>query len=200
MIRHLSATLAALAIATPLQAQFDTPSFLPPRPGDDVGVYLSDVGNADWAIQGIWRQGGNMNLGLRVGYIDIGEDGAVVVGAETWDLLIAAGNELPVDVSWTLGAGAAFNGGTLLEVPAGITIGRVLELDPMTIQVYAHPRIALFIEPDAEDELSIDGLFDIGADAVLNENLKLRLGATLGVIDAVGIGLAFRWSRGAVVR
>lgn len=200
MIRILAAVLASLIIVSDARAQFDTPSFLPPRPGDDIGIYLTDGGNADFGIQGIWRQRGNLNLGVRVGYLDLGPDGAVVVGVDLWDLLAEAGSQFPVDVAWTLGAGAAFNGGTLLEIPAGLTIGRVIQWEALTLQPYAHPRLALFVESGEGDEVSLEGLFDIGADAVLNENLKLRIGVTLGSIDALGLGLAYRWTRGAVVR
>lgn len=200
-IRAITATLAVLLMASDAQAQYDTPSFLPPRPGDDIGVYASSLG--DYAIQGIWRQGGHMNLGVRIGYVDIGDDGAVVVGFDTWGLLMDAGVDLPVDVTWTFGAGAAFNGGTIIEIPVGLSIGRVIELEPVTLQIYGHPRLGLFVEPGAvepDNELHLDGLFDLGVDAVLDEKLTLRIGATLGGIDAVGLGLAYHWSRGAVVR
>lgn len=202
-VRSLAVVLMTLVLASDATAQFDTPSFLPPQPGDDIGVYLSDVGNADFALQGIWRQGGNLNLGLRLGYIEIPGAGAIVVGAESWGALVSAGPQFPVDVTWTLGAGAAFNGGTLIEVPVGLTIGRVFEIAPITVQVYAHPRLALFLEPEAthpDDELDVGGLFDIGADAMVTDNLKFRLGITRGKIDAVGAGLAYRWSRNVVVR
>lgn len=206
-VRGARAALLAMAGvgllgAGQLQAQaWDVPSFLPPRPGDDIGIYISDVG--DFGLQGIWRQQGNLNLGLRIGYIDVGRDGAVVAAAESWGLFMTADQELPVDVAWTLGAGAAFNGGTFLEIPVGLTIGRVIQADALTLQVYAHPRVALVFEPDApegREETDLEGLFDLGVDAVLNENLKLRLGATLGGTDAVGVGVAYRWTRGAVVR
>lgn len=203
LIRSLAVVLATLVLASDARAQFDTPSFLPPRPGDDIGVYLSDVGAADYALQGIWRQGGNLNLGLRIGYIEIPGDGAIVLGAESWGLLAEAGPRFPVDVAWTFGAGAAFNGGTLLEIPGGLSIGRVFDVAPIALQVYAHPRLALFVEPEAtnpDDELDIGGLLDIGADAAVNENLKFRIGITRGKINAVGIGLAYRWSRNVVVR
>ncbi len=203
LVRSFAVVLATLVLAADARAQFDTPSFLPPRPGDDIGIYLSDVGDADFAVQGIWRQSGNLNLGLRIGYIEIPGAGAVVVGAESWGPLASAGPAFPVDVTWTLGAGAAFNGGTVLEVPLGLSIGRTFDVAPVALQVYAHPRLALFVEAEAtdpEDELDTAGLFDIGADAVLNESLKLRLGITLGRINAVGFGVAYRWSRNVVVR
>lgn len=199
--RAIAVILLSLVMASEARAQYDTPSFLPPRPGDDIGIYLSDIEGADFGLQGIWRQGGNLNLGLRLGYIDFRrDDGAIVVGAESWGLLARADNQLPVDVAWTLGVGATFNDHTVLEVPLGLTIGRVLQLDALTLQPYAHPRIALFIAPDSNDEVDLEALFDLGVDAVVSDSWKLRVGATLGGRDAVGIGLAYTWTRGAVVR
>lgn len=201
-IRLLAMVLLALSAASSARAQvpWDAPSFMPPRPGDDIGIYLSDIG--DFGIQGIWRQGGNLNLGLRLGYIDRDlVDGTITVGAETWDLLVTAGDALPVDVAWTLGAGAAFNGGTTLGVPLGLTFGLPVDFDPFRLQFYAHPRLGLFVHSVADNtNLELGGLFDLGVDALLNEDLKLRLGATFGHRDALGIGLAYRWTRGAVVR
>ncbi|MFP4622909.1 MAG: hypothetical protein ACLFRX_01895 [Gemmatimonadota bacterium] len=199
-LRMVGLALVALLGASEARAQWDAPAFLPPRPGDDIGIYLSDI--ADFGIQGIWRQHGNLNLGVRAGYIDTAGDGIVLVGVETWGLIYSAPRELPVDVTWTLGAGATFDGGTLLEIPLGLSIGRVVPLEALTLQLYGHPRLGLFIYSNAADDLEMefDGLFDLGAEAVLNENLKLRLAATFGDVDTIGLGLAFRWSRGAVVR
>lgn len=198
-INGLLIALVALGMATEARAQWDAPSFMPPRPGDDVGIYLTDY--VDFGIHGIWRQQGNLNLGLRLGYIDGFGDGALAVGAESWDLMVEGGADFPVDVGWTLGAGAVFNGGTRVEIPVGLTLGRVLDLDPVSLQVYGHPRLGLFIAPEAaNDEVALKALFDLGVDAMLQENLKLRIGATMGYINAVGIGLAVRWTRGAVVR
>lgn len=200
-LRSFVLILGILLIPSSARAQvaWDAPSFMPPRPGDDIGIYLSDARN--FGIQGIWRQVGNLNLGLRLGYIDTRSDGIITVGAETWDLLVAAGGALPVDLAWTLGAGAAFNGGTTLEIPLGLTFGLPVNLDRLRLQFYAHPRLGLFVHSVAdESDLDLEGLFDIGMDAILNEDLKLRLGVAFGPTDAVGVGLAYRWTRGAVVR
>lgn len=200
MTRAIAVVLFSLIMASEARAQYDTPSFLPPRPGDDIGIYLSDLEGADFSLQGIWRQAGNLNLGVRLGYIDFRDDGAIVVAAESWGLVARAGNQFPVDLAWTLGVGAAFDDDTVLEAPLGLTIGRVLQLDGLTLQPYGHPRIALFIAPDSGDEVDLKALFDLGVDAVVSDSWKLRLGATLGAIDAVGIGFAYSWTRGAVVR
>ena len=202
-IRTLALMLGALitaSSASSARAQaWDAPAFMPPRPGDDIGIYLTDM--ADFGIHGIWRQTGNLNLGLRLGYVDRPGDGVILVGAETWDLITAAGTALPVDVAWTLGAGAAFNGRTTFEVPLGLNFGLPVDLDRLRLQLYAHPRLGLFVTSVADEtDLDLDPLFDLGLEALLNRNLKLRIAATFGRSDAVGIGVAYRWTRGAVVR
>jgi hypothetical protein len=196
----LAALTVALAVGSDASAQWSAPSFLPPRPGDDVGVYLSTFEN--FGVQGIWRQHGNLNLGVRAGWIDSPDRGGVVAAFETWGLLVEAGQGLPADLAWTLGAGAVFDGGTSLEVPAGISVGRGLRVGPALAQVYAHPRFALIVRTGAEDEdeTTVGGLFDLGAEVALDQRLKIRAAATLGSFDALGIGLALRFGRAVEVR
>lgn len=193
---------AALMVAGGAEAQvWDAPSFLPPRPGEDLGIYFTQPDNADWGLQGIWRQHGNLNLGVRLGYVDYANDGAFIAGAETWGALASAGPELPVDVSWTLGLGAAFGDFTLLTVPVGLSVGRLLVLSPITLQVYGHPRLALVAASvNDQTETDLEVFFDLGADVHLNPEWKARLGFTLGGTDAFGIGLAKRFGRGVAVR
>lgn len=200
--KTLLITAAALAVATGAQAQvWDVPSFMPPRPGEDIGIYLGDPDGADLVVQGIWRQRGNLNLGLRLGFADQGADGAIQAAAETWGALTSAGEEFPLDVSWTLGAGATFGDVTVLSIPLGLSVGRAFVLSPLTFQVYGHPRLAL-IAASVNDNTTTDleGLFDVGADVHLNPEWKLRLGITLGGADAIGVGLAYRFGRGVAVR
>lgn len=200
--KTLLMALAALAVGSAAEAQvWDAPSFLPPRPGEDVGVYVTWPDGADFGVQGIWRQHGNLNLGVRIGYLDRTFDDAFMAAGETWGGLIDAGADFPVDVSWTFGAGAVFGDFTVFSVPVGLTIGRALVLSPLTFQVYAHPRLALVAASDGNNtNTDLEGLFDLGADLHLNPEWKARLGVTLGGIDALGVGLAYRFGRGVAVR
>lgn len=199
-LRALALTAVGLGLAGQAQAQWSAPSFLPPRPGDDIGLYLSSV--ESFGIQGIWRQHGNLNLGVRGGYIQSDTEGGVVVAAESWGLLFRAGEGLPVDLAWTVGAGAVLDGGTFLEVPVGVTVGRGVSLAGLAVQLYGHPRVALIVATgdEFEDETEVAGLFDVGADAITAGGLKLRVGATLGRFDALGLGIAIPWGRGVEVR
>jgi hypothetical protein len=190
----------AFCFAAEAQAQWSAPAFLPPQPGDDIGIYLSSVGN--FGIQGIWRQHGNLNLGVRGGYIDSDTHGGVVVAAESWGLLFRAAQGLPVDMAWTVGVGAVFNSGTSLEVPVGVSIGRTVPLAGLAVQLFGHPRIALVFAAgdEVEDETDVAGLFDLGADVATMGGLKLRLSTTLGRFEALGLGVSIPWGRGVAVR
>ena len=195
------AIIALAAFAPSAQAQWDAPSFLAPRPSEDIGLYVLDTDGADLGIEGIWRQRGNLNLGVRLGYLDTAGDGLVVAGAETWGGIFSAGPDFPVDVSWTLGAGALIGDGVSFSVPAGLTIGRALVLTPISFQVYGHPRLALQASSvDSNTDLDLHALFDLGADVYLSDNLTGRLGFTLGGVDAWGLGLAYQFGRGIEVR
>lgn len=199
--KTLLVTAAALAVATGTQAQvWDAPSFMPPRPGEDIGIYLSEPDGADLVVQGIWRQRGNLNLGVRVGFADQATGGAFQAGAETWGEIMSVGPDFPVDVTWTLGAGATFGDFTLVSIPLGVTIGRTLTT-ALPLQVYAHPRLALVVASfNNNTDTDLDGFFDLGADLHLGPDWKARLGVTLGGTDAYGLGLAYRFGRGVTVR
>jgi hypothetical protein len=201
--RTWAIAIVALVGAAEARAQMDAPSFLAPRTGDDIGVYIIDPGDADLGVQGIWRQRGGLNVGVRAGYLDLGEESLVTVGAESWALVKGASDDFPVDVSVTFGAGVTFNGGTTGEAPMGLSIGRTANLGPIELQFYGHPRAALLFHvdvPEDQDELEFDARVDVGIDLVLVNALKLRVGATIGDYEAVGVGIAYRWTRSADAR
>lgn len=187
-------TLALLAVGSGVEAQsWDTPSFMGPRPGADLGLYLVDAEFGDIGIHGIWRTTSGMNLGLRLGFVDAG-DGVIQLGAETWGDIILEGADFPLDLTWTAGAGASMNGGATVSVPAGVSIGRTFDVGSVSVQAYGHPRLALIAGEDAAGDLNLDldSQFDLGADVYLSQSVTLRIGTSFGTGDALGIGVAWR--------
>lgn len=184
------------ASAQDVPTLWDTPSFMGPRPGSDVGVYLLDGDLYDLGLQGIWRTSGSTNLGLRLGFLDTPGDEIITLGAETWGDIAVQDADFPLDLSWTLGAGAWVNGSTVFGVPLGVAIGRTIDIEDsdVSFQVYGHPRLGfVFYENAADDlELDLDATFDIGADVYLSSGLAIEVAASLGDFDALGIGLAWR--------
>src|SRR5688572_33090319 len=116
--------------------QWDAPLFFSPRPMDDLGLYYinSDIGGGFDNSNGlklIWRQSGNLNLGVHAGTGDLSNIGeSILLGAELYGPLsniIRAGN---LALSWSLGIGAAFgeDDDTQLSymdfsVPVGVSVG-----------------------------------------------------------------------------
>jgi hypothetical protein len=203
MIVVCAATVAGAA--APLSAQaWDSPSFFSPRPGEDIGLYIIDAeGPGDLGFAGIWRQEGNINLGVRAGLA--GGD-HFAVGAEFYGPLDVLGPQSPVLLSWIVGAGATFNDVTWLRVPLGVSIGMDIPTSSsIRILPYIHPRVALdlfaFDTADGEEtetELNVD--LDLGADIGLGQQFVLRVGATIGDLDAIGVGVAYKMGRRLVVR
>ena len=191
----LAVVLTIFAAPGAVDAQrWNTPSFLGPVPVGDLGVYVVDGDFGDMGIHGIWRQTGAVNLGIRLGFLDT-PDEAIQFGVETWGPVAVADEEFPLDVAWTVGAGATLNGINIVSVPAGLTIGRTFDVGTITMQVYGHPRLVLlaFEQPVTDElELDLDGQFDLGADLYLSETVTFRVAAGLGDADAIGIGIAWR--------
>jgi hypothetical protein len=191
--------------ATAHAQAWDAPSFFSPRPGEDLGIYaVKPDGAADWGFMGIWRTEGNLNLGVRAGYLT----------GETW--MVGAEFHGPVDIfgpgsgllmSWVLGAGASFRSGwTHARVPFGVSLGTELGTPDLLLVPYVHPRVALDLRsydlPGGTERTETDARFDVdlGADAVLGQSFVVRVGATIGDVNTFGVGIAYRLGRRLVVR
>lgn len=191
-----------LSVSSAARAQaWDAPSFLSPRPGNDIGLYIFDPSRGDWGISGIWRQTGDLGLGVRLGIVDTKRSTRVLFGAEFFQTLLDSDAGATFDLAWTLGAGATLNDGTFLRIPAGLSIGRAVELGTVGLLPYLHPRIALDVFSlggDTDTELGLT--VDLGADVALGTDWMLRIGASLGDHDAFGVGIAYILGRRVVVR
>jgi hypothetical protein len=185
---------------------WDNPGFFSPRPGDDIGLYVLSPEFGDAGIAGIWRQSGNINLGVRAGIGGGSGDRTVLVGAEFFGPLnLETGTNLLL--SWIVGAGASFDGVTWLRIPIGASIGIPLAAGTgFTILPYAHPRAALDVFAhdlgDGEEETDTEPNFDIdiGADFEVGPRWVIRVGASFGTEDTFGAGIAYRIPRRVVVR
>jgi hypothetical protein len=204
MRRGGSAVLAGVLLlvsAARLEAQaWDAPSFFSPRSHDDLGLYAFVPEHGSWGVQAIWRQSGNLNLGVRAG---LGDD-LVLLGAEFYGPLPLAAS--PLMLAWQVGLGAGFNDRTLLRVPAGVSIGLDLgaEGSPQLLP-YVFPRVALEVAAvdvgDREEtEVDLGFAIDLGADFTMSPEIVLRGGVTLADRSAFGVGVAYRMQRRIVVR
>lgn len=203
--RTTTTILALMLLQTvQLHAQaWDAPTFFSPRPGEDLGIYLIDgEGDGDLGIAGIWRQSGNLNLGVRAGFM--GSD-HISVGAEFYGPLAFAGAP-GLALSWNLGLGASFNDLTRLRIPLGVSAGVTLGSGSIVIMPYVHPRVAfdLLAYEIGGEEVTDTDLFvpiDVGADFGVGPSFVVRVGATFNDHhNAFGAGIAWRMGRRLVVR
>ena len=206
-MRKLITTLTfMLSASAPLAAQsWDAPSFFSPRPGEDLGLYVlkSDAEGSDLGFAGIWRQSGNINLGVRAGLT--GGD-FITLGAEFYGPLSFL-DESGLMMSWITGIGAGFDDDvTTLRIPAGVSVGVNLGTGGLNLTPYVHPRVAFDLAAfdnaagDEETDTEFNFDIDLGADAALGEQFVVRVGVTLGSQTMFGAGIAYRMSRRIEVR
>lgn len=202
-------TLCAVTGSSAQLASWDAPMFFAPRPMDDLGLYVTRTdqafGNAT-GLMGIWRQSGNLNLGVRAGVGDLDDAGnSLLVGAELYGGLNSLLPGSGIAISWNLGAGATFGDEyTFFTVPFGASFGLNLGSGSVSVSPYVHPRISLDIlavGSGQNEDTSTDGAVavDLGADVNLGPKWVLRAAYSLGDRDAFGVGLAMRWPRGVSV-
>jgi hypothetical protein len=202
----IAAVLCVVAGSVQGQVPWDAPTFFSPRPAEDIGIYVwqPEQAGADYGIAGIWRQHGNLSLGVRAGLAG-GDD--YMVGAEFFGPLNLLGPQSGILMSWVLGLGATFDGVTQLRVPLGVSAGVNLGAGGIQLMPYVHPRVAFDLlawqQGDREEtDTEFNFAVDVGADAALGEAFVLRVGATLvgPGSPTFGAGIAYRMSRRLVVR
>lgn len=204
----LTATFTGNASA---QAGWDAPTFFSPRPMDDVGIYAFKTNAASigdpTGLKLIWRQSGNLNLGVHAGTADLGNVGeAILLGGEFYGPLSGATASTGLVMSWGLGAGAVFGDDYIdLSVPLGVSIGMNLGTGGVSLLPYVHPRVSLDVSSfgSGANEVTDTNLglsVDVGVDVGLGERFILRAGGSFGDREAYGAGLALRIPRKVSVR
>lgn len=206
-----AAFTAAFAGSAFAQAGWDAPTFFSPRPMDDIGIYAfktnaASIGNPT-GLKLIWRQSGNLNLGVHAGTADLSDVGeAILLGGEFYGPLSGAAASTGLVMSWGLGAGAVFGDNYIdLSVPLGVSIGMNLGSGGVSLLPYVHPRVSLDVSSfgsgaDEVTDTNIGLSVDVGVDVGLGERFILRAGGSFGDREAYGAGLALRIPRKVSVR
>lgn len=202
--------LTFIAVITgPAAAQaWDNPSFFAPRAHDDIGAYLINPEGGDLGFAAIWRQSGNINLGVRGGIGGDSDNRLWLLGAELYGpLQLATG--MPLLLAWNTGIGASFGDGfTAMRIPLGVSVGIDLGQAGAGVSIlpYVHPRAVfdLFAIEQASGEEETDSEFDfevdVGADVGIGERWILRGGVSLLNSTTFGFGVAYRIPRPVSVR
>ncbi len=205
-----AAALSLMVAAAPAAAQaWDSPTFFAPRPGEDLGLFVTvpEGDEGDVGVQAIWRQEGNLNLGVRGGIGGVEGNRSILLGAEFYGALPLG--TYPLNATWVLGFGAGFDDDvTALRIPLGVSVGTYLG---ERFQPYVHPRAAfdlVAIEFGDEEETETDFSFaiDIGTDIDLTESLAAKVGYTFALgpdfdtsfdfyPNTFGAGLVYRMPR-----
>lgn len=191
--RFLLLALATAAVSlAPLRAlaQVFTPTFLAPRAGSSVGVYLSDS-PGDLAVEGILRSSfGGYDLGFRGGIMDIG-GAQLTLGGELRNPLRLG--TAPVDIAFTAGIQGVFGDADLLGLQGGLSIGHTFVPGDFIFTPYIHPRLALADRVGPDDDLEADLLADVGLDFDFRSGISLRIGIGLEDLGSDwGVGLSWR--------
>ena len=213
MIRRAFARAAVAAVfAAPVAAGAQAwayPAFQPPRVMTrEFNFGVADAGHAGTSLVFQWREGlsPRSQLSLDVGFADPdGEgNGKFLLGGQFAGLLTEAKADMPLDFLGTVGLNMALgDGGNLVRVPFGVSIGHRFALDEgFAVTPYAHPRISLDIcsdcskSGDNETDLGID--FDLGVNFEVTRQLSFRVSALFGGSDTFGdsdgFGISLAWS------
>lgn len=185
-------------------AQTTYPSFQQPRVASrEFNFGIADGDNiTPFVFQ--WREGTSVGtqLSFDVGLADPDAEGAdvfLILGGQYARSLARARSDMPLDVLLTVGAFTQFgNDQVFLNIPVGTSVGHRFPLQgtQMAITPYIHPRLALqYVSIDNgvvdASDTEIDISFDIGGNLEFSPQLALRLAATFGDFDVLGVSLAW---------
>lgn len=187
--------LLAFPAAEAVAQETGTPVFLAPYrafENHEVGVAISDPGDDSWAIEGNYRFGwGAHDLGLRGGFIDVGNETGLLLGGSFRTRVITHSRDFPLDGALTAGVGLQliddFTGGL---IPVGLSLGRRFEAENSSVSFvpYAHPVLALAFGDNDEDLIFGLGL---GVDVRVSESLDIRVAGALFDYEGISIGLSW---------
>jgi hypothetical protein len=204
----IALTLIAAATAPAAAQAWDNPSFFAPRAHDDIGLYLINPEGGDLGFTALWRQSGNINLGVRAGIGGDSDNRLWLLGAELYGPLDFA-TGMPILFSWNTGVGASFGDGTTaMRIPLGISAGIDVGQAGAAVSIlpYVHPRVVFDLvaterangEEVTESEFDFD--IDLGADVGIGERWIVRGGVSLANSTTFGFGVAYRIPRPVTVR
>ena len=185
-------------------AQTVYPSFQQPRVASREFNFAIADGDGLTPFVFQWREGTSVGsqISFDLGLADPDNedlDVYLIVGGQYARSLARSRADMPLDVLFTAGIFSQFgNDLTFLSVPVGASIGHRFPIQgtAMAITPYLHPRLALqyasFDTPAGdESDTDIDISFDVGGNLEFSPQLALRLSATFGDNDVLGLSLAW---------
>lgn len=195
-----TAGILALPAAGAAQVPWDTPFHMGPGLSGGLGVHLVDFetgpGSDGIGAAVTWRRSGVPGgLGFRAGLAE-GFDGELAVfgGVDVSGYLVRESADVPLDLSWAVGAGAGVGDYAVLSFPGSIIVGKTLDAEGVRFVPYIGPRLDLdaFLGRDGGDDLELNFTVDLGTDIVVSDGMTIRFGAAVGGDDsheALSIGI-----------
>jgi hypothetical protein len=159
----------------------------------EIGVAVSFPSSAGTAFLGMYRMAsGKLDLGFQAGIWDpcSGCSSVFLAGVEARDRVITHNADFPLDGAVVVGLGGEFaNGNSVLIIPAGLSLGRRVQLSGTNISMVPYVQPTLFIL--AGDASGTNFALGLGADFRLTPRFDGRFSAGLGDVD--GVSLGFVW-------
>lgn len=202
-MRSICGVACLVLIPAALHAQYQNyPSFQVPRVSTrDFTFAVADAGRDATTLLYQWRGSRStrshtqLDIGLVDGYGN--DDLRLVLGGGIAHQVHRSNAELPLDMAFTAGVGGSFgDGGTLIRVPFGLSVGHAFALDsPVVLTPYVHPRVSIDFcsrcgPPRDRGDADVGVEMDLGLDARLTRAMAVRASAVLGS-GAFGRGDAF---------
>ncbi len=191
----LAGTASAFAQAT------GTPSYNAPYRAfarHEFGGTLAFQQGSDYSVEGQYRFGyRNWDIGFRGGVLEPEGPGDAIIlaGVEARVRVITHTQDFPLDGALVLGVGGQFvsNASTLL-IPAGLSLGRRLDVEGSQVSIIPYAQPTLFITVGGPlDETDVIFALGLGADFRLSRVFDIRASASLG--DLEGFALSAVWVR-----
>ena len=197
MRRAFMVAVAALLGASALAAQATgMPLYNAPYRAfqrSEIGGAVSFPSSAGTAFIGMYRMAiGKLDLGFQAGIWDpcSGCNSVFLAGVEARERVITHNADFPLDGAVILGLGGEFaNGANVLVIPAGLSLGRRVQLQGTSISMVPYVQPTLFIL--AGDASGTDFGLGLGADFRFTPRFDGRFSAGLGDVD--GVSLGFVW-------
>lgn len=191
-------TLLFASIGTTLAAQATgMPSFNAPYRAferSEVGLILSFPSGGSTAFEGAYRfaSGPKLDIGFRGGVLDADAGDAVfLLGAEARLRVITHNQDFPLDGAFIFGAGAGLSDNSVLILPAGLSLGRRINIEDSQVSIVPYVQPTMFIT--VGDEADVHFALGIGGDFRLTKRFDARV--SVGVGDVEGFSIGAVWLR-----
>ena len=188
----LLSSLLALGEAS-AQVPWDSPFLVGPGSPQGLSLLLVDPGPGLGAMVQWTGPARNVRVGYRLGLGEDRHDDLVAFGGvDLSGPLATHGPDFPLDVIWVTGVGAGVGNESLVSVPVGVSLGRVVDAEEVQIHPYFGPRLLVDLFADDErsdDDMELGFALDLGVDMAFSGRWALRVGASVG--DREGVALGF---------